>query len=153
MNIIISGYSERKAKNIRAKVEKYLKLLRIHSKLKNHTICIKGSDEISDDYGCFYVPISRREESKISSCHEITLYKQNIKSSYMFLRTIFHELVHLRQYVKGQLVWYRFSCNSYLKAVWKKKLVGKVCEIDHWDQPWEIEAHALEDRFWKEGKL
>ena len=104
MNIIVEGYSPVKTKNIKIKIEKYLKLLRIYSKLNDHTIYLKGTEEKSENYGCFDVPISRKEDDKTVKFLEIKIYKNSIKSQYMFLRTIFHELVHLKQYVKGELV-------------------------------------------------
>lgn len=55
------------------------------------------------------------------------------------LLAIAHEMVHLKQYAKGEL-------KDYIK-VDKCKWMGEQYEIDkldYWDQPWEIEAYGRE---------
>jgi hypothetical protein len=56
------------------------------------------------------------------------------------LRTICHEMVHVKQYAKGEM-----------KQMWKParttKFQGEYYsdDIDYWDTPWEIEAFGRED--------
>lgn len=52
------------------------------------------------------------------------------------ISTIFHELVHIKQYVRGELV----SAEGRKPNYWK----GKVCRAKYSDQPWELEAYDLE---------
>jgi hypothetical protein len=55
------------------------------------------------------------------------------------LLVIAHEMVHVKQYAKGEL-------KDFVR-VSKVKWQGKVYddnEIDYWEQPWEIEAHGRE---------
>jgi len=55
------------------------------------------------------------------------------------LLAIAHEMVHVKQYAKGEL-------KDYLRADktrWKSE-VHDLKKIDYWDQPWEIEAHGRE---------
>jgi hypothetical protein len=50
-----------------------------------------------------------------------------------------HEMVHVKQYAKGEL-------KDYIKAKsvrWHGKIFQSN-EIDYWEQPWEIEAHGRE---------
>lgn len=57
----------------------------------------------------------------------------------IYIRTLLHELVHLRQWTKGDL---------YLK---KGKLFYKNVSIDecgYWKQPHEIEAHEWEEKLY-----
>lgn len=56
------------------------------------------------------------------------------------LRTLCHEMVHVKQYAKGEM-----------KQMWKPARTTKFCgeyysdDLDYWDQPWEIEAFGRED--------
>ena len=55
------------------------------------------------------------------------------------LLALAHEIVHVKQYSKGEL-------KDYLRAN-KTKWCGQLVEADHmdyWDLPWEIEAHGRE---------
>lgn len=55
------------------------------------------------------------------------------------LLVLAHEMVHVKQYAKGEL-------KDYIKAK-RVRWHGEVYqnnEIDYWEQPWEIEAHGRE---------
>lgn len=52
------------------------------------------------------------------------------------LRVLAHEMVHVKQYAKKELV--EVDNNTY----WNGKKIDK---ISYWDQPWEIEAYGLEN--------
>lgn len=55
-----------------------------------------------------------------------------------------HEMVHVKQYAKGEL-------KDYIK-VNKSKWMGEIidpAEVDYWEQPWEIEAHGREFGLYK----
>jgi len=54
------------------------------------------------------------------------------------LTTIAHEMVHVKQYARGELYQ---SCRMR-KYRWQGKWQNK--NINYWDQPWEIEAHGRE---------
>jgi hypothetical protein len=61
------------------------------------------------------------------------------------LLAIAHEMVHVKQYAKGELYDYVRS----RKCKWK----GEVFEshlTGYWDLPWEIEAHSLEKILYNE---
>jgi hypothetical protein len=58
-----------------------------------------------------------------------------------YLKSLFHELVHVHQHVRGDLrdkgplrLWKGIDCS----------------ELDYDDLPWELEAHAMEDSFYHE---
>lgn len=63
-------------------------------------------------------------------------------SPFWFMRTLMHELVHVKQYAKGEMVHYERN-HSMLK--WRKQMKVNVDKIDYWDLPWEIEAHGREE--------
>jgi len=53
-----------------------------------------------------------------------------------WLSTLAHEMVHVKQFAKGEL--------DPMLTSWKS---NKYCSnIDYWDQPWEKEARRLQDR-------
>ena len=54
------------------------------------------------------------------------------------LETVAHEMVHVKQYARGEL----YQGVRIAKHRWKGKWVSN--NIDYWDQPWEIEAHGRE---------
>lgn len=55
------------------------------------------------------------------------------------LLALAHEMVHVKQYAKGELKDYvRMN-----KTKWRDEIIESD-ELDYWDQPWEIEAHGRE---------
>lgn len=72
------------------------------------------------------------------------------------LISLAHEIVHVKQYAKGEMRDLIRSC-SHTK--WHRESVN-TDDVNYWDLPWEIEAHGREvglyERFkkywWKEGK-
>lgn len=59
------------------------------------------------------------------------------------LRTLAHEMVHIKQYCKKEL-------NEEMTK-WKGQSVDSD-SMDYDDQPWEIEAHTLGDKLYEEFK-
>ena len=55
------------------------------------------------------------------------------------LRVIAHEMVHIKQYVRGELK----DCNNPNYALWKRKRIN-LNEIKYYFLPWEVEAFGLE---------
>ena len=53
-----------------------------------------------------------------------------------------HEMVHLKQFVRGELFDYETG-----RVQWKTRSYGRV---QYNDQPWEIQAYRLEDKLYKE---
>lgn len=58
----------------------------------------------------------------------------------MFLRTIMHEMVHVKQYAKGEFKEYSRPSNM---RRWHSEYFED-SKYDYWEQPWEIEAHGRE---------
>lgn len=67
------------------------------------------------------------------------------------LLALAHEMVHVKQYAKGELKDYARSN----KCKWKSEIIDPAV-VDYWDFPWEIEAHGREKglyiRFMNSGK-
>lgn len=55
-------------------------------------------------------------------------------------RTLMHELVHLKQYVKGELHDYCYNINM---VRWKRSKID-VMKTDYINQPWEKEAYKMQ---------
>jgi hypothetical protein len=54
------------------------------------------------------------------------------------IRTIFHEMVHVKQYVEGDL------SHENSDNLWK----GEVVDVPYMDRPWEKEAYEQEEAMW-----
>ena len=59
----------------------------------------------------------------------------------LYTKTIIHELIHLRQWVKGLLKERRGK--MYYKNI-------NCDDLDYWEQPHEIEAHSLEQMYYED---
>jgi hypothetical protein len=57
------------------------------------------------------------------------------------IKTIAHEMVHVKQYVYGEL-------NEYM-SMWKGTEVSED-DYDYYDSPWEIEAFELENKLYNQ---
>jgi len=55
---------------------------------------------------------------------------------------IAHEMVHLKQFVRGELCDYETG-----RVQWKKRMYGRV---HYEDQPWEREAYRLEEKLYNQ---
>jgi hypothetical protein len=72
-------------------------------------------------------------------CREFTITLDRNLSKRNLLLAIAHEMVHVKQYAKGEL-------KDYLKvnkSKWKGEVIDPV-KVDYWEHPWEIEAHGRE---------
>ena len=72
-------------------------------------------------------------------CFLIEMHNRLQKEDY--LKILFHELVHVYQHVRGDLR------DKDAKRLWKGI---DYSESDYDDQPWEIEAHAMEESLYLE---
>ena len=54
------------------------------------------------------------------------------------LETVAHEMVHVKQFARGEL----YESTRLSKHRWQGKWVNK--DPEYWDRPWEIEAHGRE---------
>lgn len=67
----------------------------------------------------------------------------------MIVRTVLHELVHVKQFARGEL-------DTKFKGM-KWKTAHVTDDVDYMDLPWEKEAYKLEDKlsakFWSENLI
>lgn len=69
---------------------------------------------------------------------EFTITVDCTVSKRRIMESIAHEMVHVKQYAKGEMVDLE-RCGS---TKWQNKIIGK--ETNYWDRPWEVEAHGKE---------
>lgn len=63
------------------------------------------------------------------------------------VRTLIHELIHVKQYLTGELLQVHSNDGRGPRVYWKKvDMTDQLYE----DRPWEREAHSLEDRLCKD---
>lgn len=60
------------------------------------------------------------------------------------LRTLAHELVHVKQFHLQQLGLQQLVKEGVAHTLWNGKLVDET-KSSHWDYPWEIEANGREE--------
>jgi hypothetical protein len=70
---------------------------------------------------------------------EFVISVSPILNKKLMLVTLAHEMVHVKQYAKGELKDY-IKVN---KSKWKGEIIDNE-QIDYWFLPWEIEAHGME---------
>jgi len=160
MDIVIHSYSinDRKKAYIKAKAEKYIKLLRFYNKMEGQKLTIKVLKKsymlnTKTEDAIFLFNLSYRKNSPLNSDHTIIINNDIVNNRPRLLRALIHELVHLRQYLSRKLVYVKRRCDTKTRAVWSKKTLGYIESIPYWKQPWEIEASRLEKKYWDEKKL
>ena len=86
---------------------------------------------VMEDHGCCYKLDEVGRKFKLSIKKGLSIYE--------LISTLCHEMVHVKQYAKGELRW----CNKTSNRMWKKKVYN---DIAYDDQPWEKEAYKLEPK-------
>ena len=67
----------------------------------------------------------------------------------MSLLTLIHEMVHVKQYSKGQL---KDLLRHYTLKKWGTKLIDE-SKVGYWKLPWELEAYRLEEVYYKKWQV
>jgi len=106
------------------------------------TLCIKI---LYDDLGADMGRCDPLYERSTSFPKDFEIYIANNLNKKNTLLTIAHEMVHLKQYARGELFEYARHPNL---ARWKGYVYEDDPETnnpdDYWFTPWEIEAHGYE---------
>lgn len=72
---------------------------------------------------------------------EFLIRVHNRMTPHQFIRTLMHELVHVKQYAKNEMKYYERDVEN---IKWKVKKIN-INKTDYWDFPWEVEAHGREE--------
>lgn len=62
-------------------------------------------------------------------------------NTFLKIISIMHEMVHVKQYAKGELFQSLKECNLHK---WNRKEWVNDEKVSYWELPWEIEAHGRE---------
>lgn len=131
-DVNITGCTDVRFQNIvRKACDFYLRQLLPNRLIRNITIDIEFLRKL-DDFADGYCEVTGHNSRK--KPREFTIQIQKYKSKRYMLMTLAHEMVHLKQYVLGEL-------DENMNA-WKGRRVSS--KMSYWDSPWEIEAHGRE---------
>jgi len=132
MDITVKGGKQYQRKYVKSITEFCLK--KLMPRMKDIDIVIKLKDLKGNAYGyCLAIDgprADRPREFELEVDSKVTLRK--------LLTTVAHELVHVKQYARGEL----YESERQGKHRWQGTWLNK--EPDYWDQPWEIEAAGRE---------
>jgi hypothetical protein len=103
----------------------------ISSKMLENVFVKVKFDKTLDAYG--YASVEEYNNS--GKPREFLIELHPYVSGYDILKTLAHEMVHVKQYVYGE--------TNEAMTRWKGQRVD-ADTIDYWIQPWEIEAHGYE---------
>lgn len=135
MNITIKGGSVTQKKYTKSIVEFCVK--KMMPRINNLDITVRLKNIKEDAYGyCHADPEGGAE--RLDRPREFELEIHNKMKLRKLLLTVAHEMVHVKQYARGEL----YQGTRIAKHRWQGKWVSN--NLDYWDQPWEIEAAGRE---------
>jgi hypothetical protein len=70
-----------------------------------------------------------------------TIFVDKNINPFLTILCVMHEMVHVKQYAKGELFQSLKECNLHK---WNRKEWVNDEKVPYWDLPWEIEAHGRE---------
>ncbi len=138
MKCIVQNCTDRHLKDsIKQAIELYASNLMHKNFLKKLTVTVRFDNTMDPlHYAALYPTDHTYPPKKF-----VMQLKYNINHSFL-MYVIAHEVVHIRQYAKGQL--------NYDHSKWKKAKVKK--NLPYVDQPWEKEAFRLETKLYEQYK-
>ena len=127
-NVVVCGGSANKRKRVTSMVMFCIDKLLPRMKTLNITVEIKNLDKEKAHGFC----TPERKQRPREFVLEVSI-KLGMKD---LLKTVAHEMTHVKQFARGELF------TSGAKRRWQGKWVSK--NISYWDEPWEIEATGRE---------
>lgn len=134
MIITVTGGSSSQKKRVESIVE--FCAYKLLPRIKNLEINVKMRNLKGDAYG--YCLSDDDESSRLDRPRVFELEIHKNMPLRKVLETVAHEMVHVKQYARGEL----YEGSRVSKHRWQGKWLDK--DPDYWDQPWEIEAHGRE---------
>ena len=138
MLLEIKGFNRKQKKIVAAAALYFIEKL-IHSRARNKLEVTIIRKKLWADGFCQY------EDSNIHP-RSFILEISNKLDGEELIKTVAHELVHVKQYVKNELRE-RYKPNHH--HMWHQELII-VNDDNFYDVPWEIEARELEDVLYKQ---
>jgi hypothetical protein len=125
MNIVVHSKSKGKQALVNATVHLYKQELKISN--STYTVEIQFKKGLANALGI------KGNVCEIAPKHILMLLDSNLRGDRLF-ETLAHEMIHVKQYAKGQY-----------KAVRTKRFwMGQHVKAEYYNRPWEIEAMARE---------
>lgn len=110
---------------------------RLRNKL---TIRIKGDTELLQREGIYADCVDDDDDYENRNPRSFVIRVDTTVSLERFLATIMHELVHVKQFARGELRYVERGVGTHR---WQSKSLD-ANKLDYYDLPWEIEAHGRE---------
>jgi hypothetical protein len=115
-----------------------IKLIKINKLLEDKKLTIISKKMARKFYGYFHIPYHYSVKEKIKKSFSMSISKSILKD-WGFL-VLLHELLHLKQYLKGDSICLHSKKNSPAVAYWKGKNLGRVSKIKYEERPWEVDV-------------
>lgn len=137
MVITISGENDKLTKIETVEAVEFYSSLLLSPRLSKHIdLEIIFTDDLKFKGLCSYLDSHRKPRE-----FEISLDNRLGKRSQLL--TLAHEMVHLKQFAKGELRDVRDVASKSWKQVWNGQALSEE-STDYYDLPWEIEAYGRE---------
>ena len=137
MEVIIKGGSATQKKY--AESITYFVCKKLMPRMKNITINIHIKNFGKDDTLGYCLPDDCADEQRP---REFNIEINKSTRLRRMLETVAHELVHAKQFARGELYWSCVKGQNRWQGEWLSNT--KKAVKDYWDNPWEIEAHGRE---------
>ena len=138
MEVNIKGGSQTQKKYVKSIAEFCCKMLMprmMNSLVLNFHIKDFGKDETLG----YCLPDDHADEQRP---REFNIELNKTSRLRRLLETTAHEIVHAKQFARGELYWSSIKGQNRWKGDWLSN--NKKSVKDYWDNPWEIEAHGRE---------
>ena len=141
MQISVEGFSKKKTDEIVEACQFFAKQL-MHGKMVNNlTIDIEKARRLDVMGECI-------DEDGTRNPRWFTINLRDAKDDEDVIKTLAHEMVHVKQYAKNELskeIRVAKGKGFHMASKWMgKPWVAKSKEDSYWDCPWEIEAYGRE---------
>jgi len=133
MIVSIRGGSRSQKKHVKSMVEFCVK--KMMPRMQNLEFNIRIKPFGKDDSWGYCIPTDYADAHRP---REFDIEINNQAKLRRMLETVAHEMVHAKQFARGEL----YESARTNKHRWQGKWLTK--EPGYWDQPWEIEAHGRE---------
>lgn len=141
MELNVKGFSKKKTQELREAAEFFANLLMDPRMVRNIQLDIERNSKLDVEGECC-------DEDGNRNPRWFTITLRDKKDDDDLVKTLAHEMVHVKQYAKNELAkQLRVSRGNgfRLATKWKgEPWMPKSKEDEYWDSPWEIEAYGRE---------
>jgi hypothetical protein len=135
--IKVVGFGDRSDLYLKA-AHLLVKVVGISKLLEDKKLTIINRKMARKYFGYFHIPYHYSIKEKIRKNFSISISKVALKELGFLI--MLHELLHLKQYLKGESICLHSTNNKPAVAYWKGKNLGRVSKIKYNERPWEIDV-------------